>query len=167
MPIPEELLPLLTTPAESLNVEYKGWLDLRNNDEHKAILAKAAIALANEGGGHIVLGIREQRPDLISEPCPAEIARYDQDTINQIVRRFATPAFQCTLTLVTHPVTGHEHAVVTVPGGFASPVISKSGTAGRTILPHLCYMRKPGPESAPPETPADWDRLLAQCLRNR
>lgn len=167
MPILEELLTLLTTPSESLNVEHKGWLDLRNNEEHKAALAKAAIALANEGGGHIVLGIREQRPDLISEPRPAEIVRCDQDTINQIVRRFATPAFQCTLSLIAHPTTAHEHAIITVPGGFPSPVMSKSGTPGRTILPHLCYMRKPGPESAPPETPADWDRLLARCLRNR
>jgi hypothetical protein len=45
--------------------------------------------------------------------------------------------------------------------------MSKSGTPQGTIEPHLCYMRKPGPESAPPENQSDWERLLAKCLRNR
>jgi hypothetical protein len=45
--------------------------------------------------------------------------------------------------------------------------MSKSGTPQNTIRPHLCYIRKPGPESAPPENPADWERLLNRCLRNR
>jgi hypothetical protein len=57
--------------------------------------------------------------------------------------------------------------VIQVPGGLGVPVMSKSGTPGKTIHPHLCYIRKPGPESAPPENPADWERLLAKCLRNR
>jgi predicted HTH transcriptional regulator len=53
-----ELEALLMTPTEALNVEYKGWLDLRGDDEQKAILAKAAIAIANESGGYIVIGLR-------------------------------------------------------------------------------------------------------------
>jgi transcriptional regulator with XRE-family HTH domain len=167
MPTIDELEPLLAAPAEALDVEYKGWLDLRGNDEHRALLAKAAIALANEGGGVIVIGLREERPDLVSEPRPAEIAAYDADLINGIIRRFASPSFHCTLALLRHPRTGHEHAVVQIPGGLGVPAMSKSGTAGNTIRPHLCYMRKPGPESAPPENQADWERLLARCLRNR
>jgi|HubBroStandDraft_6_1064221.scaffolds.fasta_scaffold39732_4 hypothetical protein len=163
----EELEPLLTAPAEALDVEYKTWLDLKGNDEHKAILAKAAIAIANEGGGHIVIGMREERPNLVSEPRPAEIAAYDQDMVNQIIRRFASPHFHCKLTIRRHPDTGYEHAVIGVPGGFGFPVMSKSGTPQNSIRPHLCYMRKPGPESSPPENQADWERLLNRCLRNR
>jgi hypothetical protein len=167
MPKIDDLEPLLSAPAEALNVEHKSWLDLRGDDEDKALLAKAAIALANEGGGVIVIGFREDRPNLISEPRPAAIAVYDLDLINGIIRRFASPSFHCTLTLLPHPKTGHEHAVIQVPGGLGVPVMSKSGTPGKTIHPHLCYMRKPGPESAPPENQADWDRLLTRCLRNR
>jgi hypothetical protein len=163
----EDLEPLLSAPAEAVDVEFKGWLDLRGNDEHKAALAKAAIALANEGGGVIVIGFREDRPKLISEPRPAGVAVYDADLINNIIRRFASPAFHCALKLLTDGRTGHEHAVVEVPGDFGFPVMSKSGTPGNTIRPHLCYIRKPGPESAPPENQADWERLLTRCLRNR
>ena len=167
MPKIDNLEPLLAAPAEALDVEFKGWLDLRDNDEHKGLLAKAAIALANEGGGVLVIGYREERPALISEPRPAEIAAYDADLINNIVRRFASPAFHCSLKGLLDPQTGHEHAVIEVPGGFGFPVMSKSGTPANTIRPHLCYMRKPGPESAPPENQADWERLLTRCLRNR
>ena len=45
MPMIDDLEPVLAAPAEALNVEFKGWLDLRGNDEHKAVLGKAAIAL--------------------------------------------------------------------------------------------------------------------------
>jgi hypothetical protein len=170
MPKIDNLEPLLAAPAEALDVEFKGWLDLRDNDEHKGLLAKAAIALANEGGGVIVIGYREDRPALTSEPRPPEIAGYDADLINNIVRRFASPAFHCALKGLPDPQTGHQHAVVEVPGpgGFGFPVMSKSGTPANTIRPHLCYMRKPAPESAPPENQADWERLLtwrvAECL---
>jgi predicted HTH transcriptional regulator len=102
----EELEPLLTAPTEALSVEYKTWLDLKGNDEHKGLLAKAAIAIANEGGGYIVIGMREERPNLKSETRPADIAAYDQETVNQIIRRFASPQFHCTLTTLRHPDTG-------------------------------------------------------------
>ena len=166
-PTIDDLEPLLAAPTEALDVEHKCWLDLRGNEEHKAALAKAAIALANEGGGAIVIGYREDGPNFISEPRPSPIASYDGDLINGIIRRFASPSFQCTLKLLTDRRTGHEHAVVQIPGGFGVPVMSKSGTAGNTIRPHLCYIRKPGPESAPPQSEAEWDRLLGRCLQNR
>ena len=120
-PTIDDLEPLLAAPAEALDVEHKCWLDLRGNEEHKAALAKAAIALANEGGGAIVIGYREDGPNFISEPRPSPIASYDGDLINGIIRRFASPSFQCTLTLLPDRRTGHEHAVVQIPGGFGVP----------------------------------------------
>jgi hypothetical protein len=155
----------LAPQAQNLRVHAAVKDILMHSDCRQQLLAaKAAIALANEGGGAIVLGLREEGPDLISEPRPPEMAAYDTDLINGIIRRFASPSFHCSLTLLPHPATGYEHAVVWVPGGFGVPVMSKSGTTGNTIRPHLCYMRKPGPESAPPQSQADWERLLARCL---
>ena len=61
MPTQDELRSLLETPSESPSVEYKSWLDLTQNPG-KAILSKAAIALANDGGGIIVLGMQKTRP---------------------------------------------------------------------------------------------------------
>lgn len=66
MPSIRELQPLISEPREELGVEYKDWLDLKTN-EHKATLAKAAIALANHGGGFIVIGFAECRSVLQSQ----------------------------------------------------------------------------------------------------
>jgi transcriptional regulator with XRE-family HTH domain len=167
MPLPDELEPLLTASAEALDVEIKGWLDLARNIEHQGLLAKAAIALANHGGGYIVIGLREEPPELISEPCPSEFAAYNQDLINQIISRFSATPFHCTLKTRTHQTTGFQHPVIQVRGGFGFPVMSKRGTPENSIKAPLCYMRKPGPASGPPETQAEWEILLSKCLRNR
>jgi hypothetical protein len=76
------ILNRFSAPAEALDVEHKCWLDLWGQDEHKAIVAKATIAPANQGGGVIVIGLHEDGPNLILESRPAEIVIYDADLIN-------------------------------------------------------------------------------------
>ena len=50
---------LVNEPRETLDVEVKEWLDLTDND-HRALVAKEIIALANHGGGVLVIGFEEQ-----------------------------------------------------------------------------------------------------------
>lgn len=50
---------LINEPRETLDVEVKTWLDLSNPD-HRAIIAKEIIALANHGGGFLVIGFDER-----------------------------------------------------------------------------------------------------------
>ena len=64
-----DLLPLISEPHEDLAVEYKTWLDL-GQEKDKATLAKACIALANHGGGFIVLGFDEDGDSLNSVAKP-------------------------------------------------------------------------------------------------
>ena len=51
-----ELVGLLGEPREAADIEVKEWLDLASN-EHRASLAKEIIALANHGGGFVLIGI--------------------------------------------------------------------------------------------------------------
>lgn len=53
-----QLEALVASPREDLGVEIESWLDLTNKDDC-ATLAKTIIALANHGGGFIILGMRE------------------------------------------------------------------------------------------------------------
>jgi hypothetical protein len=168
MPTPEELRSLLETPSESLSVEYKSWLDLTQN-QGKAILSKAAIALANDGGGIIVLGMREDTTDgaaLCSRPRPVELERYSQDDINASIARYSDPAFHCGLTFASHPITGHEHAFVIIPRGMTVPVMCRRTCEG-IISQHRCYIRKPGPRSEEPFTAEEWRGVLERCLHAR
>ena len=159
---------LLQFPTESMTVEYKGWLDLSDNS-HKAILAKAAIALANEGGGVIVLGTREdnaQGGKLGSYPRPTSISRYSVDDINAAIARFAEPKFHCEVSFVEHPKTQVEHTIVIVPGGITVPVMSCRGSDGE-IQARRCYVRKPGPKIEEPYTAEEWRRVIERCVQAR
>ena len=104
MPSPTDLLRLLEVANETLSAEYKDWLDLSEN-QGRATLAKAAIALANHGGGVIIFGMRKNEEDgpLISQPRPEAMARYNQDDINSATNRYADPEIHCELSFANHP----------------------------------------------------------------
>ena len=163
MPSIQELQPLISEPREELAVEYKDWLDLTAN-EHKATLAKAAIALANHGGGFIVIGLAEQGSGLHSQACPPTIPEITQDAVNAAIRRYATPEFHCGMYNVKHPKTNVGHPIITVPGTLTVPVMSKRDHLN-VIAQNRCYIRKPGPRSEEPRTAEEWRDLLNRCLR--
>ena len=56
-------------PREDMDAEYKDWLNL-GLDKDRATQAKAAIALANHGGGHIIIGFQEVEQTLRSVTRP-------------------------------------------------------------------------------------------------
>jgi len=144
-----------------LGVEYKTWLDLTTN-ENKALLAKAAIALVNHGGGFIVIGFSDE-DELVSRPRPEDMPEVDQDAVNDAIRRYASPEFHCEVYLVPHP-NGITHPVISVPGNFAVPVMSKRDCQG-VITQHTCYIRKSGPRSEAPQSSEEWRTLLDRCVR--
>ena len=163
MPSEQELLSFITHPREDLYAEYKGWLDLSDNS-HKAVLAKAAIALANHGGGFIVIGFPDDGGSPVSSQRPPEIPEITQDAVNSAVKRYSSTPFQCQLYNVEHPKTEVRHPVISVPGNLTAPVMSKRSHPG-TIDQNRCYIRKPGPASEEPRTEEEWRTLLDRCIR--
>jgi hypothetical protein len=165
MTLKTELLALLDGPTETLSVEYKSWLNL-GEPRDRAVLAKAAIAMANSGGGIIVLGMREQDDSpLMSTARPRNVTRYSPDDVNQAVNRFADPEIHCDLRFATHPETKVEQAYVRVPGN-SIPVMSRREHTG-VIGARKCYIRKPGPRSEEPMNSEEWRDLLDRCVRAR
>lgn len=158
---------MLTEPRETLSIEYKSWLELSSN-HGKATLAKAAIALANYGGGTIVVGMREDESDEatpVSNPRPSDIARYDISQVNAAINRFADPKLNCEVKFAIHPVTNVEHVIVNIPENVSVPVMS-TRDSGDVINQQTCYIRKPGPKSEPPYTSEEWRELLNRCVRS-
>ena len=153
---------LVSHPREDLDVEYKGWLDL-TVERGKATLAKAAIALANHGGGHIVLGFREKGKSLETEVRPSDVPEVTQDAVNAAIRRYAEPRFQCQLYSVPHPRSSVDHAIVRVPGSDV-PVMSKRDQKEAKVSQNRIYVRTPGPSSEEPHTAEEWRKLLDRCI---
>lgn len=151
-------------PREDLGVEYKSWLNLKEKHA-QATLVKATIAIANHGGGFIVLGFEESGNNkiLASIPKPVECADITQDDINSVIQKFVTSDFHCEVHFVSHQETGVKHPIIRVPGGQKEPVMSKRD--GEGLLKHRCYIRKPGPKSEEPKTSEEWRELLNRCVR--
>lgn len=161
----DDLQELFQLQAETLATEFKSWLDL-NTPAGRAPLAKAAIALANHGGGTILIGMREAANGPIgSHARPDGMKRYTVDDVNAAVNRYADPHLHCDVVHLAHPVTGNEHAFIVVPGGHAIPIMASRGTDGE-IQSQKVYIRKAGPKSEEPFTADEWRALMNRCVQN-
>ena len=160
---PDDLQPLVCMPKEDLGAEYKTWLDLTKN-EGRAKLAKAAIAIANHGGGYVVIGFDEEGENLVPTPRPDGIPPVTQDAVNEAIRRYATPEFHCEVHTIRSAANGVEHPVIRVPSDQTVPVMSKRDCNGE-IARNRCYIRKPGPRSEEPQSSEDWRALINRCVR--
>lgn len=160
-----QLRELVDVPVERLDVEYKTWMSLEDN-EAKAKLAKHFCALANNDGGFVVFGIKDDMsPD---GERPAQAGPYDRDRMSSIVKRYLSPAFQVEVYEVEASATGTIHPVVRIPPHAAMPVCSKRGGPQKCGKPvgieqGVHYTRAAGPESVPVTTAEAWAPIIRRC----
>lgn len=162
------LADLLQDPRETPDVELKGWLDIVGDNDHKATLAKAIVALGNHGGGAIIIGLEETDDGVVpAAGRPENLAGYTPDTVNAVVNRYVEPPYHCDVQVVTSPQDGQEYPIITVPGGHTFPIRSRrAGPDGQAMQANTYYIRRPGPQSEPPQSGQEWDNLIRQCVTN-
>ena len=146
-----------------MSLELKAWLDL-SDKAHRGTLAKALIALANHGGGIVIIGFASEGDPENSRPD--DLSSYSQDAINDVLERFADPCFHCTVQMVKRENDGLDYPVILVPGGHKVPIRSKRGSPGNEIQADRYYIRRPGPASEMPQGGHEWDELIRRCVRN-
>jgi hypothetical protein len=159
-----QLQALLVYPREGLDVEIKGWLDL-DDGEQAAALVKAILALANHGGGYVLIGFAEVEgvwaPD--ERNRPPDLRQYDQDRLNGLVTRYAEPSFHCELHHVPHPETQSLYPVVVVPPSRVPVRAKRDSPEARHVRKDSYYIRRPGPKSETPQTGQEWADFLRRC----
>jgi len=133
------LTDLVENPRETPDVELKDWLDLRGNPDHKAQLAKALLALANHGGGYLLIGFEDgPDPKRSERDEPSTLAGYSQDIINGIVQSYADPPFHCDVEHVVHS-SGKSHPVVIVPGMHRVPIRAKRSGPEKNMSSRILF----------------------------
>jgi Putative DNA-binding domain len=159
---------LLHSPREALDIEIKAWLELSDPNQ-RAVLAKGIIALANHGGGYLVIGLAQQDDGhfVPADGAPANLATLSQDVVQNIIQKYVEPSIQCRVEHIAHPEDGVRYPIVVVPGGHRVPIRAKSGSPDGKLTKDRVYIRRPGPRSEEPQTSAEWDRLFERCLRAR
>ena len=128
---------LINEPRKTLDVEVKEWLDLTDND-HRLMVAKEIIALANHGGGFLMIGF-EERADGTFEPSagrPTNLDAWSQDSIQSIVFKYADPGVQCRVHHRASAASRERYPIIAVPGGHRVPIRAKAGSPdGKKPLP--------------------------------
>jgi hypothetical protein len=159
----QRLSELVAFPREDLNTELKGWLS-PSDETDRANIAKALLALANTGGGYLLIGFDERDGAWVPGPA-ATATEFSQDVINQIVARYADPPFQCAVYQVAGQDGEPLHPVIVVPGNHRVPIRAKSEDPTRKhVRIHSYYIRRPGPCSDQPQSANEWDDLLRRCM---
>lgn len=167
----DDVQTLLTQPDESRDVEYKQWLDL-NSTEHTAVLAKALIALANYGGGRVVLGFKSKDHGTLEpcdDECPGSVEiTYARERLQQIIARYASHRFEITCDFIARGTSGVAHPVISVPADVRTVIYPTHGSPdGNTLVKGRLYTRLAGPRSATPETASEWDEFVDGLMKRR
>lgn len=155
---------LLVRADEDLEREYKPWLNLKE-DGDRATLAKELLAIANHGGGYVILGF-DDGPPPTPLPAASDYSSYSSDTVNSIIERYADPTFHCLLTLIPHPTTQVFYPVIQVPGNHKVPIRCKRQGPNGKPLANSYYIRRAGAKSETPQTAQEWDTFLRRCVLN-
>jgi hypothetical protein len=164
-----DLRDLLVDPAPSVEVAYKGWLDL-SVEEEAADLAKDVLAMANSGGGYIILGYHQGPgkwvPDIQGQ---RDLGEYRQDAIDRIVERYADVPLRCSSRIVKHARNQRSYPVIVVPDHPGRPVFARQDGPDGQLQELGYYIRRPGPVSTGPvstgpETREEWEGLFTRCL---
>lgn len=155
---------LVDDPNETLEVEYKEWLDLSDAGV-RADLARHIAALANYGGGNVVFGFTDAMQFAGRNQFPSPTC--DRDFVASIVKKYLEPSFQCDVRQV-RSAAGNTHPVIIVPPHGATPICAKANgplVNGRTtgIVQGVHYTRKPGPASERIQTAAEWAPIIRRC----
>lgn len=165
-----ELQDLIEKPVEREWLELKSWVDLKDKSSPaRAGIARHLAALANYGGGYLVLGFNDDGTRCAANEDVRKL--YSHDVIAGIVDRYLQPKFQCDV--VFESFGGVEHAIVWIPPHGPSPVISKADgpqdVRGQPqgIRSGAIYIRTPKPESVPITSPEQWDKLVQRCVLAR
>lgn len=160
---------LINNLTERLDVEVKNWLNGLQTNDDKAKLAKEIIALANSGGGDIFIGFDDKGVGHPEVPHrPGELEAFSQDSIADLVHKYATPPFQCRIEFRRREGCEVAHPVITVPGDHRTPVMAKRGSPdGNALRQGTVYVRRPGGHSEPARTQDDWEKLLDRLVRAR
>lgn len=162
---------LVRSPAESLSLELKTWLNLDQPD-HKAKLVRALLAMRNYNGGYILIGFDDKNGQ------PAECSTLDPriayhvDVLQGLVSTYASQPFGIQ---VAYPErNGMVRPIIEVPAGVQVPVAVQKGLfrdgnkmllrKGDVMFRTLAANNIVSSAAAEPD---DWPSIMNICFNNR
>lgn len=157
-------LQLVHLGIETTSHDYKETVDL-SSKVGRASLAKDVIAMANSGGGTIVLGVAEPRPgEFVPQGLTeAVLDSLETSRLHRAVNDYLDPPV---LTTVRRVKEGDQTFVLlTVPPATGSFVLVKKQNDGAGLYPGRIYARSKAAETGEIKTSTELRELLDQLAR--
>lgn len=169
-----ELDRLLDTLPEDLTVECKQFMDL-SKEAVKADFIKACIALRNQNGGFLILGVKNEPRQLVPSQPDWLIDQYTDDKIRHVISTHVSDPFDIGLYLQKRGEV--IYPIIEIPAGIKVPVSaakdigatnhSGSGDRLRARMVYVRTLNTNGTPSTAEAGPKDWTDLMNRCMGNR
>ena len=167
-------LALLTSPGERQNVDYKSAVAFNSNSDFGLKLIRHILAMANTGGGWIVIGYDDST--LQPDPDHSEdiAATYDSTILSQAVdactqgdRRIVLVVF-----MQVNPNTGLTYPIIEVTTFERTPFICRSTKPAPNVSDPILqygkvYIRRSQAATSEIQSLAEWEDLIATCVSQR
>jgi CheY-like chemotaxis protein len=151
---------------ETQSLDYKEKLDLESKSG-RASLAKDVVAMANWGGGTIVVGVAERQPgEFVPQGVPDSVlGSFETSCLNRAVNEFLDPPVPITVRRVQD---GNQvFVLLSVAAATDSLVLVKRQNEDAGIYPGRIYSRSSAAESAEVRTSSELRELLERLRRRK
>lgn len=166
------LITLLQTPVESDKTDYKSAIVFNEGEDFSLKLVKHILGFTNSGGGHIVIGFREDPIDglqKIDQALTDDVVRsYEVTRLSSYVNSILGNQDRIGLTISKVEFSGKRFPIIYVASFKKRPYFCKRDFKllnGNVVLEDgAIYIRVPGAQTVKVAGTGDWDRLISQCV---
>jgi hypothetical protein len=151
--------------------DYKGPMAWNEKDRFAIELIKDILAMANSGGGQIVIGVSEPQGGGFSFDgiTDSDAKTWDPTRLANKVNSFADPPVSLRVRIAV--CYGRKFAVITVDGFLQVPHVCKKECStpegSRILTAPTFYVRTANCESSPVRNAADLNELIERAVRTR
>lgn len=166
------LVSLLQTPVESDKTDYKSAVSFNEREDFSLKLVKHILGFANSGGGHIVIGFKEDSVDgslKIDQGLVDDVVRsYEVTRLSSYINSILGNQDRIDLTISKIDFNGKIFPIIYIASFKRRPYFCKrdlSLSNGTLVLEEgAIYIRVPGAQTVKVAGAGDWDRLISQCV---
>ena len=157
---------IISRGFESKDLDYKGPIEwIESNKKECCEIIKDILAIANLGGGWIIIGVSETSTGFSEDGVSDKQAKsFETTRLNNFLNNYSDP-----------PINTHLHkplykdkrfVVIEIPGFPGTPYICKKQFPDVLSSPTL-YIRTDNNESAPLKSSFDFQKIIERAIRNR
>jgi len=159
---PDKLL--ITLGYESQGLDYKATIDLSSKRD-RAALAKDVIAMANWGGGSIVIGVQETRPGhfVPSGVSESVVEAFEVSRLNRALRPFLDPPIPIIVRRIM--LDGATYVVLRVSASGHTLILAARQHEEAGLYCGRIYTRTSAAESAEVQSSAELREMLDRIRR--